>query len=143
MKKRILYFDDEDIAETMQKNLELFDFDVILVSTITDFFEKIDSNNVYDLLLMDIMAPVPSSDDEKNKFSRNELSNMEEAEGRNVGEVLAYKITNMPKYSNTPVLFYSARAYVNTERYKKARHIRKPELAETIVEEIKNLLKSE
>ena len=140
-KKKILFFDDEDIAETLQKNLELFDYDVTLASNITAFFDKVDSSKVYDLVIMDIMAPMPSSDEERNKFTKDELLNM--AGGHRIGEILADKITNMSKYSNIPVLFYSARANVNTERYKKAKHIRKPELAKTIVDEINNLLKPE
>lgn len=136
LKAKILFFDDEKaIAETLQKNVELFNFDVTLVSTISELFEKINKDDVYDLIIMDCMSPMPSSDEVK-QFSSKELSNMDN--GRRVGEILVEKIRSETKYANVPVLFYSAREYVKS--YTKAKHIRKPELAKTIVGEINNLL---
>jgi len=137
MNKKILFFDDEkEIAETLQKNLELFDFDVTLVSNVSALFDKINSEDVYNLIIMDCMAPEPSSDEEKKLFSSKELSNMEN--GIRVGEILVEKIRCYENYSNVPVLFYSARADVKL--YEKTKHLRKPELAKTIVQEINSLL---
>jgi len=148
-KKKILFFDDEKIAKTLQKDLELFDLDVTLVSNVTDFFKQIVSNNVYDVLLMDVMAPV--SEEEQNEyFSPEGVKDLERYIGTGevlmnivrgelgIGEVLT-KIVKCPvieekvnvknetirrileekKYADTPVLFYSNRTYVDAETFGK------------------------
>jgi CheY-like chemotaxis protein len=47
----------------LQKNLILsFGHDVTLVSTIRDFFNEIMGDTQYDLIIMDIMAPLPKED---------------------------------------------------------------------------------
>lgn len=138
MAKKILFFDDEkNIAETLQKNLELFNYDVVLVSSISELFAQIENAATnYDLVLMDIMAPVPSENEEKCRFSPLELSNM--SNGIRVGEILVDKIRSNQKYTNLPVLFYSARD--NVKEYTNAKFIKKPALAKNIVEEIEKLL---
>jgi CheY-like chemotaxis protein len=139
MATKILFFDDEkNIAEIVQKNLALFGFDVILVSTITELFAEIENESItYNLVLMDIMAPKPSKDEEKNKFTPLELSNM--SNGIRIGEILVNKIRNISRYADIPILFYSARDNVKTPYNTK--HIRKPALAKEIIEGINSLLK--
>jgi len=162
MATKILFFDDEKtIAETLKKNLELFDFDVTLVSTISEFFAEINKTNVtYDLLLMDIMAPLPSKEEIK-WFTEEEINHMSQGSntgvvlidiirgfsneeivsmnlGYNVGEVLTNKVRGTNKYSNIPVLFYTAKNSV--KQFANAKLITKPALAKDIVEEIKALL---
>ncbi|MDR2815528.1 MAG: hypothetical protein LBB62_02335 [Proteiniphilum sp.] len=163
MTVKILFFDDEKrIAETLQKNLELFNYEVKLVSTITDFVAEINNATVtYDLLLMDIMAPMPS-EMEKNWFNPEELNHMEKGlktgqvlvdkiryfnahdlksmnRGSNVGEVLTEKVRGIAKYVNVPVLFYSAKSSV--KEFPNAKLITKPALARDIVDAIESLLK--
>ena len=136
MDKKILFFDDEkNIAETMQKNLELFGYNVTLVSSIADLLEEIARDIDYDLIIMDIMAPIPYNDD-RNRFSMSEISNM--CNGIKVGEVLVDKIRQIDKYINIPILIYSARSDVKT--FTKSKHLRKPALVKTVIEEIEKLL---
>lgn len=137
MATKILFFDDEKgIAEILQKNLELFNYDVKLVSTISELFAEINNTNItYNLMLMDIMAPMPNSN-EKNMFSSLELSNMDN--GIRIGEIFVDKIRCIGKYSNVPILFYSAKGSVKS--YPNTKFLPKPALAKDIVEEIKTLL---
>ena len=136
MNERILFFDDEEmIAKTMQNNLKLFGFDITLISSIGGFLEEIKSNTDYDLVIMDVMAPMPS-DDIKKSFTAIEISNM--ANGIKVGEVLMSKIRKVDKYANIPILIYSARP--ESKAFKNSKYIRKPDLARNINDEIENLL---
>jgi len=153
MATKILFFDDEKrIAEILQKNLELYGYEVTLVSTISEFFAEINNIAVkYNLVLMDIMAPMPNAD-EMQWFSKSEIENMNEGisigeiladkirtgNETNVGEVLAEKIRGIAKYANVPILFYSAKGRV--KEYSNAKFLPKPALAKDIVEEIKKLL---
>ncbi|MDR1342587.1 MAG: hypothetical protein LBK18_04930 [Prevotellaceae bacterium] len=165
MAKKILFFDDERrIAEILQKNLELFGYDVKLVSTISDFVAEINRTTItYDLLLMDIMAPMPS-EEEMKWFTIEEKGHMEEgrntgvvlvdkirdlnlgdinsmALGLNVGVVLTDKVRGIARYANIPVLFYSAKSYVKS--FPKSKLITKPALTKDIVKEIETLLQPE
>lgn len=141
MKRKILFFDDEkDIAEPMQKNLEVFDYDVTLVCTINEFYECIDDISVsYDLLLMDVMSPLPTEEIEISKFTQRELANMNN--GLHVGEIIVEKLRSntKSKYVDVPILFYSIRE--NVRVFEKSKHIRKPVLVKDLIEEIDNLLK--
>jgi CheY-like chemotaxis protein len=162
MDKKILFFDDEQGIAVVQKNLELFGYDVKLVSTISEFFAEINKTTVtYDLLLMDIMAPMPS-EEEKKRFTDDEIAHMDAGlstgvvlidkirnfsqsdnvsmcSGANVGEVLANKVGGIARYVNIPVLFYSAKSSV--KQFPNMKLITKPALAKNIVEEIEALLK--
>jgi CheY-like chemotaxis protein len=161
MATKILFFDDEKrIAEILQKNLELFGYDVKLVSTISEFVAEInETTETYDLLLMDIMAPMPS-EEERNLFTDDELDHMERGLntgvvlidkirvnadtlasmnfGLNVGEVLTERARGITRYTNIPVLFYSAKSRV--KQFPNSKLITKPALAKDIINEIKQLL---
>ncbi len=165
MATKILFFDDEKrIAEVLQKNLELFDFEVTLVSTIREFVAEINKTNItYNLLLMDVMAPLPSEEESKwfteeeiehmggglntgvvlidkiRSFSQEYLDSM--SFGLNVGEVLSDKVRNIARYADIPILFYSAKSSI--KQFSNASIIIKPALAKDIVEEIKALLKGD
>jgi DNA-binding response OmpR family regulator len=164
MKTKILFFDDERrIAEVLQKNLELYDYEVTLVSTIGDFFVEINNLAItYDLIIMDIMAPLPDGNDVK-WFSESEINNMDggirsgeviadkirnsnEPEyvamnlSSSIGEVLADKIRGIVRYANVPILFYSAKGSVKS--FSNAIYLSKPTLARDIVKEISVLLKN-
>ncbi len=139
MAKKILFFDDErEIAMSMQKNLEINDYDVDLVCTINEFIESIENNSItYDLILMDVMSPLPNGD-EKSKFSKTELDNMNY--GLHVGEVLADKIRNnhYSKYAKVPIIFYTIRN--NVRAFDNSKHVRKPVLVKELIEEIDKLI---
>jgi DNA-binding NtrC family response regulator len=137
MAAKILYFDDKkQTGEILQKNLELFDYDVNLVSTFRDFIGEIHNETVtYDLLLMDIMAVMPS-EEEREWFTTAEIEYMDK--GRNIGVVLVEKVRDVTKYINIPILFYSVKSYVKQFPYSK---LTEPALTKDIVEKIKQLLK--
>lgn len=162
---KILFFDDEKrIAEVLQKNLELFDLDIKLVSTISEFLAEINKATVtYDLLLMDIMAPMPSEEEKKwftneeighmgkglntgvvlidkiRNFSQEDFASM--SFGTNLGEILADKVRGTAQYADIPVLFYTAKSSV--KQFPNAKLLTKPALAKDILNEINELLKKE
>ncbi len=161
MATKILFFDEEKkIAEVLRDNLKLFDYDVKLVSTITDFMTEIYKTTVtYNLLLMDIMAPLPSEEEKEQWFTKEEIDHManglntgvvlidkirslsQEAYinfGKNVGEELPLKDRGIAKYANIPVLFYSAKR--SAKDFPHAKLITKPALAKDILCEIETLL---
>ena len=140
MDKKILFFDDEkDIAVILKDNLELFGYYVKLVSSIVDLLEEIEREDIdYDLAIMDIMAPIPHDEIYKH-FSSDEITNM--SEGMRVGEVLVNRIRQKGKYSNIPVLIYTARSEVKS--FSNSRGIKKPAICKDVMVEIEKLLNTE
>ncbi len=140
MKRSILIFDDEvNIAYSVKSNLELYDFDVTLVSTITQFYDKIeDLNTDFSILIIDIMSPIPTEHSERSRFTSAELNSM--YHGIRVGETLVSKLRNSLdcKYHNIPVLFYSIRE--NVSGFSNSKLVKKPALVNDLITEINSLL---
>lgn len=143
LKSNVLYFDDESsISSALAQNLELFNWNVTLVSKTDFLFEKL-NNDFYDILILDIMAPVPKQKNKYVVFEKKEMVEMED--GMNTGIVIAKKIWEMEKYKDIPILFLSARQRpdsINTfiKKGKKCDCLRKPERSETINEIIEKLI---
>lgn len=139
--RKILYFDDEPfISKALANHLELFDWDVTLVSEIDELFEKL-SNNDYSLLILDVMAPIPDMKNTHVSFSADEIKEMDG--GLNTCVVLAKKI--WATYKDLPILFLSARRISTISQLSplyKYEYIRKPELAKTINDKLLQLLSS-
>lgn len=139
----VLYFDDEPfISRALAENLSFcYDWKVTLISEIDDLFQEL-ANNPYDILILDIMVPIP----EKNKnstisFTKKDIEEMEG--GMSTGIVLAKKIWK--SHESIPILFLSARsrpdAIANFQKEgKKCEYLRKPELAETVDAALDQLL---
>lgn len=140
---RILYFDDEKwMSEILQKSLQetCSQYQINRVSTIQYFFEELESPFAYDLIILDVMAPMSllyGNEDVLKHFTDSEIRNM--AVDLNIGEVLFKKIREIEHYARTPILFYSAKPTIDIEDSKTA-FIRKPEFADVIHDKIQSLL---
>lgn len=142
--KKVLHFDDEPFITTaIDSNLQLFGWDVTLVSKVEDLFREL-RNNQYDVIIMDIMAPIPKPNNEQVEFTPEEIDEM--ADGMNTGVVLAKKILSKVEYTNTPILFLTAKSrnpilenpdFANNG---KCRYIRKPALALDVSNALQDLL---
>lgn len=140
--KKILHFDDEPfISMALDKNLKLYGWDVRLVSEVDELFREL-KNNQYDAIIMDIMAPLPSLENEHVTFTQEDIDEMDG--GTKTGIVLTKRILSTSKYKNTPILFLSARSNPLPENPElnnyKCDYLRKPELAKTISDALKELL---
>lgn len=143
---KILYFDDEKwLSETLQKNLmETYpQLQINRVDTIEKLLDELESANKYDLILLDIMAPMSMILDNvkiKKEFNSIEIQGM--ADGTNVGEILYQKIRKMVGYNTVPVLFYSAKRMTSIQGDNTA-FLRKPEFAESLYNKIDSMIKKE
>ena len=103
MKNRVLHFDDEPFqARALAENLKFFGWDVTLVSEIDGLFKEL-NNNHYDVLIMDIMAPIPQLENEHVTFSSEDIQRMDD--GLNTGVIITEKIWQLEGYRDIPVLF--------------------------------------
>jgi CheY-like chemotaxis protein len=140
---RILYFDDEKwMSGTLQKNLQETypQYQIYRVSTIQLFLAELQSHERYDLIMLDIMAPmalITENDDVRKKFSITDINGM--SDGLNIGEILYREVRAINWCSEIPVLFYSAKQKVNIQDSNTA-FIRKPEFANVIHDKIQSLL---
>lgn len=139
----VLYFDDEPfISRALAENLSLcYDWKVTLISEIDDLFQEL-ANNQYDILILDIMVPIPETDKNSTvKFTKKDIEKMEG--GMSTGIVLAKKIWEI--HGPIPILFLSARSRPDAitrfkEEGKRCEYLRKPELAETVDATLDQLL---
>jgi CheY-like chemotaxis protein len=141
-KKRVLYFDDEPfITKAQAMSLELLGWDVTQVSEIDELFKELKYAN-FDIIILDIMAPLPNENNKYISFSSEEIEAMDG--GPNVGIILAKKIWD--KDSTLPILFLSARQIPDDAKDEfnhngfKWEYLRKPELAKTVDAELVKLL---
>lgn len=143
-KKKVLFFDDEPfISKYLVDTLELFDWDVTLVTEIDELFKELNISK-FDIIILDIMAPIPESASEFVQFTKKEINEMDD--GINTGVVAAKKVWEIPTYKDTPILFLSARRDPRHGDQKlqtdKCDYLRKPELVRTIDEKLRTMLKS-
>ena len=141
--EKILFFDDEEfLSGLLIKNLRNnFQLNITSVSGIEPFLKEIENVSiVYSLFIMDIMAPLPIEVIAKNKFTPEEIKEMDD--GMNTGFVLAKKIWALQKYKDAHIIFLSAR---DIEIPKEYEHLstcfRKPEKASVIANKINEILK--
>lgn len=143
-KKRVLFFDDEPfISKALANSLTLFEWDVTFVDNINDLFKEL-KNNSFDILLLDIMAPIPEMENSNVSFSEKEINEMDN--GMNTGIVLARKIWEFN--NNIPILFLTAIAVEHqqesinhfTDEGKTCYCLRKPEPAIKVQDTLNQLL---
>ena len=140
---KLLHFDDEPfIVSALAKTLELLGWDVTLVSEIDGLFKEL-NNNHFDVLIMDIMAPIPELENDHVTFSPEEIQRMDD--GLNTGVILTEKIWQLEGYRDIPVLFLSARnrPKIITQFLQlghKCEYLRKPQLVKTIDDKLRDLL---
>lgn len=103
---KILYFDDEPhIAQSLCHMLSIYYWNVVMVSAIDQLFQEL-ANHQYDILILDIMAPVPNMKNRFVNFNSSEIEAM--CGGMNTGIVLAKKIGE-DNNKDFPILFLSGR----------------------------------
>ena len=140
-KKMVLFFDDEPfITSAVARSLKLFDCDVTIVTQIDDLFRELKTRQ-FDILIMDIMAPIPNKENKYINFTSKEIDDMKM--GLNTGVVLAKKIWR-DLIKNIPILFLSARRNPIPEDSELRNHncdyLGKPQLARTIDEKLRDML---
>ena len=143
--RKILFFDDEDfITKYLIKSLqEIYgwkgDKQIVFVSTINDVLTEINSEEEYDLFVLDVMA-TPFLEELKKLFSQNELD--EACFGMSVGFVLAKRIRGMKKYQRVPILFFTASQSPYISEFEKGitAYIRKPASPEKLSRKMNELL---
>lgn len=143
-KKKVLFFDDEPfISDILAQSLRLFDWNVTLVTEIDKLFIELNISK-FDVIILDIMAPIPESDSKYFKFTKQEINEMDD--GMNTGVVVAKKIWEMPTYKDTPILFLSAKKDPRPDNPElqtdKCGYLRKPVLTSTVSEKLNELIKS-
>lgn len=142
-KKKVLYFDDEPfITEALARSLELFGWDVIQVSEIDDLFKELKTRQ-FDIVILDLMAPIPNQKNKYVNFAMSEIDEMKLSRGTNVGIILAKKIWKEVN-TDTPILFLSAKRNPIPEEPEleqfKCDYLRKPQLARTVDDMLRVLL---
>ena len=131
----ILYFDDDPcIAQNLCQTLSIYDWNVVMVSAIDQLFREL-TNHQYDILILDLMAPVPNMKNRFVNFNSSEIEAM--CGGMNTGIVLAEKIWEDNNNIDFPILFLSARRRPNEIvqfilEGRKCEYLRKPQLAKDI-----------
>lgn len=143
-KNKVLYFDDEPfVSEKLAQSLKLLGWDITFVSEINDVFEEL-YNNEYNIIILDIIAPIPEKKNDYVKFTHREIKRMDNK--YNTGIVLAKKIWEIDngRFKDKPILFLSAKMSPDIQQFisegKKCYCIRKPELARIISSKIQELI---
>ncbi len=140
-KNKVLFFDDEPfITAALTLSLELLGWKVTLVSDIDKLFKELTTHQ-FDIIITDIMAPIPNMENKYINFSQQEIDKMDV--GLNTGVVLSKRIWKEFN-ENIPILFLSARRNPIPEdpelgNYKCA-YLRKPQLAKEVDEKLNELL---
>lgn len=140
-KNRVLFFDDEPfITRPLVQTLELLEWDVTLVTEIDDLFKEL-KNPQFDIIITDIMVPIPNKENKYINFSQQEIDEMNM--GLNTGVVLSKKIWKEFNES-IPILFLSARRnpipeYPELNNHK-CDYLRKPQLAKDVDERLRIML---
>jgi len=142
-KNNILFFDDDPFTvRSLTLHLESLGWNVKFVSDIDQLFHELNQNQ-YDILILDIVAPVPEMD--KCKYVHFDVSEIDKMDdGMLTGVVLAKKIWHSEKYKEIPILFHSARSNPipgDTELQNgNCSFIRKPEFAKNVVQILRNII---
>lgn len=140
-KNKVLFFDDEPyITAALTLSLELLGWKVTLVSDIDKLFKELTTHQ-FDIIIMDIMAPIPNMENKYINFTPKEIDEMDM--GLNAGVVLSKRIWKEFN-ENIPILFLSARRNPIPEdpelgNYKCA-YLRKPQLAKEVDEKLHQML---
>ena len=142
---KVLYFDDEHyIAQALVHSLSFYGWNVVMVSAIDQLFQEL-ANPQYNILILDIIAPVPNM---KNRFVNFNSSEIEAMDGgMNTGIVLAEKIWE-DNNKDFPILFLSARKRPNEIiqfilKGKKCEYLPKPQLVENVHASLQRLINKE
>jgi DNA-binding response OmpR family regulator len=118
MKKRILLIEDEsDLVMAVKFRLELADYDVSVAADGQEGLDKVKSD-APDLILLDLMLPKVS------------------------GYKVAKALKSDPKYKDIPVIVFTARVHESKDALGVEAYITKPYEIDTLLDKIKELLKT-
>ena len=114
MSKKILFFDDDAFCvKVLIDNLKLnhgwtagMKGEIKLISNPAEMIDEVNSNNQYDLFVLDIMIPSYGIE-KKGIFDKEEIRRIER--DNNMGILIAEKIRTIDKYKVTPIIFLSAK----------------------------------
>lgn len=140
---KILYFDDEKWSTILLiKNLQdsYPEYQITYVENVENFLYELSSGKEYNLIVIDIMAPMSLVLDNENvyaQFTGNQIELMKD--GLSAGEVFYEKIRKIKDYELTPILFYSAKRASKIKDLNTA-FLRKPELVEDIHQKIQSMI---
>ena len=143
---KLLFFDNQSfVVKSLVMNLKLRGWDINLVSDINELFHLL-NHAQYQILILDIMAPVPQMKCKSVSFTESQINEMDN--GLNTGVVLAKKIWQLENYKETPILFLSGRSNpipgdpILQERNKnrKCDHLRKPQWAKDVDQLLNKML---
>jgi CheY-like chemotaxis protein len=140
---RILYFDDENWnSEPLIKNIEdsYPEYQIKYVENVENFLYEISTGTKYDLIIIDIMAPmvlILDNENVRSQFTDNQIEFMKE--GLSAGEVFYEKIRRTKDYESIPILFYSAKR-ASSISDPNTSFLRKPELVEDIHQKIQLMI---
>ncbi len=143
-KKKVLFFDDEPfISGALAQTLQFYEWDVKLVSEINELFKIIkETKEHYDIVILDIMAPIPDKNNSYIDFKKNEIEDMNK--GMSTGIVLAKRIWSISQYEQIPILFLSAKSNpIQSDKELEAKncdYLRKPALASDVSEKLEEML---
>jgi len=112
--KKILFFDDEPFyVNLLINNLKLnYDWtadkkgEIKFISDPVEMIDEINSGNLYDLFVIDIMIPSYGIE-KKGIFNKKEIQRIER--DNNMGILIAEKIRAVEKYKKTSIIFLSAK----------------------------------
>lgn len=140
---KLLYFDDEPYLNiALARSLQLFNWDVTMVSEVDELFKELKTRQ-FNILILDLMAPVPNKENKYVNFTHEEIYEMKKLKGTNVGVIITKKIRNELKIS-TPILFLSAKKNPIPEDFElkdiNCDYLRKPQLAKAVNEKLIELL---
>lgn len=140
-KDKVLYFDDDPfINSALAQTLSLFNWDVLLVPDIDILFKELKTHH-FNIIIMDIMAPIPQKNNKYICFTSKEIDEMEM--GLNVGVVLAKKIWKEINQT-IPILFLSVKSNPIPNDFELSHFncdfLRKPQLAKDVDEKLRLLL---
>ena len=140
--RKILYFDDEVwFAKSFISEIEdNTGFQVKYAAAPSDFFKEINSDCLYDLFILDIMAPITlfTDDELKNELTDAQVRRLND--GLNVGIVFYEIIRSMDKYIETPIIFHTAKRDLPIQD-KKVYYFSKPTSLGAIIKAINKFFK--
>lgn len=138
---KILFFDDEPnlVCGITNSFKLLYGIDVNVVNHINTLFRDL-NNDIFNVLVIDVMAPIPPANNTNVSFTTEEIEEMNQ--GLKTGVVLSKKIRAIEKYKNTPIIFVTACSENALESLRKQnatniKYLRKPVTAIEIYNTIK------
>ncbi len=140
---KLLFFDNQSfIVRSMIMSLQLYGWNVTYVSDIDNLFHILKHRH-YNILILDIMAPVPPMTNKNVEFTESEINEM--GDGLKTGVVLAKKVLKLEGYNKVPILFLSGARnpilYDPELQEHECAYMRKPAFSRHVDQKLREMLK--